>query len=97
MMFGERNFNRFGTWQNWDENNGYINGWDWDTIRWSYGPPAPDRKDTSFYDRRFGSSHPLVFNAAMSDGSVKAIPYPIDLTVFQNLTDRNDGKSPQLP
>ncbi len=101
MMFGERNFNRLGNSQHWDENNGYINSWDWDVIRWSYSSPAFDRKEISppapVYDLRFGSSHPLVFNAAMADGSVKAIPYTIDLTVFKNLTVRNDGKSPQLP
>lgn len=96
LMFGERNFNHRGHWQNWDENNGYINGWDWDTIRWSYQQPAPDRRDNSHYDRRFGSSHPFVFNAALCDGSVKPIPFNIDLAVFKNLTDRNDGKSPQL-
>ena len=31
-----------------------INGWDWDTIRWSYNNPAPDRRDTTYYDLRFG-------------------------------------------
>lgn len=98
MLFGERNFNWLGNSQAYDENNGYYNGWDWDTIRWSYASPAPDRRTRSnAADRRFGSSHPLVFNAAMADGSVKAIPYNIDLIVFRNLTVRNDGKSPQLP
>lgn len=97
MMFGERNFNRRGNSQNWDENNGYINGWDWDTIRWSYQNPAPDRADASYYDLRFGSSHPNVFNVAMADGSVRSIAYNIDLATFRALTARNDGKSPQLP
>lgn len=97
MMFGERNFNRRGNSQNWDENNGYINGWDWDTIRWSYFNPAPDRADASIYDLRFGSSHPNAFSVVMADGSVKAIAYNIDLATFKQITARNDGKVAQLP
>lgn len=97
VMFGERNYNRKGSSQNWDENNGYINGWDWDTIRWSYQKPAPDRNDSSYYDRRFGGPHPGTFVVVMADGSVKPISYEISELVFRQLTIRNDGKAPQLP
>ncbi|WP_425615534.1 DUF1559 domain-containing protein [Anatilimnocola sp. NA78] len=97
LMYSERNFNRrrAGDSNQWDENNGYVGSWDWDTIRWSYSPPAPDRFDDSNYDRRFGSSHLGVMNAAFCDGSVRPIFYHIDFKVFKQLTVRDDGKSPQ--
>ena len=96
LMFGERNFNRLGNSQNYDENNGYINAWDWDTIRWSYSNPAPDRKDSSYYDLRFGGPHPGVFVGAMADGSVRSINYSIDLATFRAITDRFDGAATKL-
>jgi hypothetical protein len=79
------------SWQ-WDENNGYIDGWDWDTIRWGYQVPAPDRYDNSYYDLRFGSSHPTLLNAVFGDGSVRIIRYSVSLTVFQRACARNDGQ-----
>lgn len=91
LMFGERNWNRQGNSTNWDENNGYINGWDWDTIRWSYNNPKPDRRDGSYYDLTFGSSHPAVFLGTMADGSVRSFSFGIDGTTFRYITDRYDG------
>ncbi|EAQ82482.1 DUF1559 domain-containing protein [Blastopirellula marina] len=41
--------------------------------------------------KRFGSAHPSTFNALLLDGSVRALPYTIDLEVFSNLGNRNDG------
>ena len=96
MMFGERNWNRLGNSTHWDENNGYINGWDWDTIRWSYSNPVPDRRDTSYYDLRFGSSHPAVFMVTMADGSVRPIQFSINLATFRAITDRHDGQATGL-
>jgi len=98
LMFAERNFNlkRAGQSNQYDENNGYIGAWDWDTIRWSYARPAPDRRDSTIADRRFGGPHFAVMNAAFCDGAVKPINYQIDFKVFQQITVRNDGKSPQL-
>jgi len=94
LLVGERNFNikRAGQWwAQWDENNGYFNGWDWDTIRWSHGAPAPDRFDNSIYDRRFGSSHPGGLNFVFADGSTRFINFGISLATFQKLSIRNDG------
>jgi prepilin-type N-terminal cleavage/methylation domain-containing protein len=93
LLVGERNFNRARegeSWQ-WDENNGYIDGWDWDTIRWGYEVPARDRRDGSYYDRRFGSSHPAGVQFVLGDGSVRMIYYNISLTTFQRLCNRKDG------
>ena len=94
LMVAERNVNlsRLGDSTQWDENNGYIDGWDWDTIRWGYEVPAPDRRDASFYDRRFGSSHPGVFNGAFCDGSVRIIRFNVGLEAFQRICNRHDGQ-----
>jgi uncharacterized protein DUF1559 len=92
-MIGERNVNvaKLGDSSQWDENNGYIDGLDWDTMRWAYERPAPDRKDSSYYDRRFGSSHPAGFNAVLGDGSVRLISFNITLETFRRLCARDDG------
>ena len=94
LMVGERNVNlaRLGDSSQWDENNGYIDGWDWDTIRWGYEVPAPDRRDDSWYDWRFGSSHIGVLNGVFCDGSVRTIRFNIDLGAFQRICNRQDGQ-----
>jgi prepilin-type N-terminal cleavage/methylation domain-containing protein len=89
IMFGERNFSRKPeavTQQ--DEDNGYFNGWSWDTIRWGTRRPAKDRptglpgeatggpsSPIPAFDHRFGSSHSGVCLLAMCDGSVKTFRY----------------------
>jgi prepilin-type N-terminal cleavage/methylation domain-containing protein len=93
LLLGERNVNvaKLGDYTQWDENNGYIDGYDWDTMRWGYEAPAPDRHDSSYYDRRFGSSHPGGFNAALGDASVRLIRFTISLETFRRLCCRDDG------
>jgi type II secretory pathway pseudopilin PulG len=99
LLLGERNFNmlRRADPTQWDENNGYVSGWDWDTIRWGYAIPAPDRNDMSNADLRFGSSHPNIVQFVLCDGAVKSINYSIDLTTFQGLCHRADKRSPEVP
>lgn len=86
VMFGERNFNRKPQGAQLDEDNGYFNGWSWDTIRWSRtGRPAHDRPlpdpstgnlvTNTTFDRRFGSAHSGICLFAMCDGSVKVFRY----------------------
>jgi prepilin-type N-terminal cleavage/methylation domain-containing protein len=99
LLVGERNWNRKRAGDSlgqWDENNGYIDGWDWDVIRWAYDPPAQDRFDDSYYSLRFGSAHFGLVQFVMCDGGVRPVFYTIDATVFRQLSARNDGKSPQL-
>lgn len=93
LLVGERNVNiaLLGQSWMWDENNGYFDGWDWDTIRWGYDVPAPDRRDDSYYDWRFGSSHRGGVQFVLADGSVRLIAYGVSLTTFQRLCVRNDG------
>ncbi|MDX1948012.1 MAG: DUF1559 domain-containing protein [Pirellulaceae bacterium] len=94
LLVGERNFDRRragDTLGQADENNGYIDGWDWDVIRWGYDPPQSDAKND---DRRFGSSHAGGANFVFCDGGVRMIYYTIDPAVFESLAARNDGVSP---
>ena len=82
------------------DNEGFTSGWDWDIIRWGdqlpvsdhckpLGPPAPVPPQSC--DRRFGSAHGVGVNFAFVDGSVHFITNDVDLTVFQNACQRDDG------
>ncbi len=44
----------------------------------------------------FGSAHPGGFNAAFADGSVHTLSYDIDVFLFNNLGDRQDGNVTDL-
>jgi hypothetical protein len=96
ILVGERNFNRqrMSDPTQQDEDNGYIAGYSWDTIRWGYGIPLADRLDMSDFDTRFGSSHNLIAQFLFCDGSVKSINYGVDLVVFQGACRREDGRAP---
>ena len=84
-----------------DDDSGWVDGWDWDNIRWGYFQPQPDWDDGNPADSdsgnaalhaAFGSSHNGFFNAAMCDGSVRPISFNISLDTFTLLSSRNDGK-----
>jgi len=80
----------------WD-NEGYICGWDWDVIRRGNFRPMPDRIDAGNPEPRFGSSHPGGINVLLGDGSVRFIPYTIDILTFARIWHRADGQSVQVP
>ena len=78
-----------------DDNEGYTDGWDWDTVRETEILPSPDVNDpvnSSHPDSVFGSSHPSGLNAVFADGSVHFITYSIDLNTWRFLGNRNDGQ-----
>ncbi len=92
-----------------DDDGGYIDGWDWDEIRWGYFPPSPDWYDpdpamanpdptsTNVTLRAaFGGSHPGVFMAVFLDGSVRTIRFQVDLTTFGYACSRSD-RQPYSP
>lgn len=103
LMVSEKQLNiaKFGPNQ-WNDDEGYIAGYDEDTVCWALKPPWPDSRDLKDYnnsDGRFGSSHPTLFNAVFADGSVHAVRYDIqsnntagNLGVWQRLCIRNDGQ-----
>jgi hypothetical protein len=74
-----------------DDDQGYVAGWDWDTIRWGQNPPAKDKKGEWTPDR-FGSSHLAGVNIALADGSVRVIRFSIEASVWKRLCSRNDGQ-----
>jgi prepilin-type N-terminal cleavage/methylation domain-containing protein len=99
LMFGERQFNRNPPGPQPDEDNGYINGWSWDTIRFSTtGAPATDRVNSPIAgETRFGGPHSGIVVMAFCDGSVRQLKYSsMSANAFRELTRRADGKSPQL-
>jgi hypothetical protein len=57
--------------------------------------------NNSSYDPQFGavipgSPHFGVVQFVFCDGGVRPVPYTIDLAVFRALSDRRDGKAPEL-
>jgi len=74
-----------------DDNEGYSSGWDHDTVRYTNQQPLPD-PTSGDGAQRFGSSHPNGFNAVLGDGSVRVIPYSINLTIFSYLGNYHDGQ-----
>ncbi len=78
-----------GTRQNY-EDQGWVCGWDWDTVRWGNEPPlAPTNGEYGGY--RFGSYHAGGMNATFSDASVRFIGNSIDQHVFSAMSTR-DGR-----
>ncbi|MCU0880107.1 MAG: DUF1559 domain-containing protein [Pirellulaceae bacterium] len=95
LLVGERNWNRRrrNDTTQLDENNGYICGYDMDTVRWAFRPPAADRNDASNGDTRFGSSHSQVCQFVFADGSTHALNFAIDPSVFQAMAGRKDKRT----
>ncbi|PHR96479.1 MAG: prepilin-type cleavage/methylation domain-containing protein [Blastopirellula sp.] len=92
LMVGEKRLatQNLGKYQG-DDNEGYTSGWDHDVLRSTRRQPLPDPR-TGNGANRFGSSHPGGFNALLVDGSVRFIPYTIELTMFDRLGKRSDGQ-----
>jgi prepilin-type N-terminal cleavage/methylation domain-containing protein/prepilin-type processing-associated H-X9-DG protein len=93
LLIGEKrlNFGLLGTIQS-DDNEGYTCGWDHDVMRFSDRAPLPDGR-TGDGNQRFGGLHPGTFNVVLVDGSVRNLPYTIDLEVFRRIGNRRDGQS----
>jgi prepilin-type N-terminal cleavage/methylation domain-containing protein/prepilin-type processing-associated H-X9-DG protein len=75
-----------------DDNQGYTAGWNYDTMRKTTRPPAPDYFDNRGGDGQglFGSSHQNGINALLADGSVRSISYFVSGKTFQYLGDEAD-------
>jgi hypothetical protein len=111
ILVGERRYNRRAEnneLAHEDEDNGYVAGFTWDTIRWGYfdqgdpqfGGPVIERDDgdgSRNSDTKFGSPHSGVCQFVFVDGSTRAISYTVDGDVFRWLCGRNDKKAPEIP
>jgi prepilin-type N-terminal cleavage/methylation domain-containing protein len=74
----------------WHDDQGWIDGWDPDVVRYTGFQPQRDAKGgVSGYE--FGSAHPVGICGVLVDGSVRMIGYNVDLTAFNNLGHRQDG------
>ncbi|MFM7035485.1 MAG: DUF1559 domain-containing protein [Planctomycetia bacterium] len=102
MLLGEKclNVGLLGRSQT-DDDSGWIDGWDWDNMRWAFVPPAPDWRDSNPavahsgnipLHLAFGSSHAGQFMVAMCDGSVRPVSFSISFDTFQRLASRADRK-----
>ncbi len=103
ILIGEKcmNVGVIGTAQT-DDDGGFIEGWDWDSIRWGWFPPSPDWFNSNPISANdgsniplhaaFGSSHPGGFQAVFGDGSVRLIKFEVDFTLFGYICSRYDGQ-----
>jgi prepilin-type N-terminal cleavage/methylation domain-containing protein/prepilin-type processing-associated H-X9-DG protein len=94
LLVGDKRLNRtpLGKWQE-DDNEGYTAGWDEDTIRSTEWVPKRDYVGSGDGEDMFGSSHPSGINVVFADGSVRDVPYTIDLDIFRRLGNIADGQN----
>jgi prepilin-type processing-associated H-X9-DG protein len=80
-----------------DDNEGYVAGFQHDTIRWALLAPAADYSNADYPPTdlqptyQFGSAHPGAAQFAFADGSVRPVRYSVSLSTFQNICDVKDG------
>jgi len=75
----------------WHDDQGWIDGWDPDTVRYTgYLPQRDSVGGVSGYE--FGSAHASGIQSLFGDGSVRMIRYSVSPTVFNWLGDRQDGQ-----
>ena len=95
MMVSEKRLNpKLYQAGDWDDDQGWIDGWDPDVVRYTGYQPARDDSSKSGYE--FGSAHVAGVNALFGDGSVRMIRYSVDAALFNNLGHRADGQSINL-
>jgi len=77
------------------DNNSAYQGNDWDLNRWTgTGSGRKPRQDTPDYGNcteQFGSAHAVGVHFVFCDGSVHTVNYDIDLTLYTQLGNREDG------
>ncbi len=83
-----------------DDDRGWSDGWDLDTVRSTYCTPHQDSPQDVVGGRSAltpGSAHESGLNAVFADGSVATINYSIDIDTFNRLGHRDDGEVVALP
>jgi len=78
-----------------DDDAGWSDGWDFDTLRLAYCQPTSDSGTTKGAGGSYmsaGSAHTSVFFCAFADGSVHGLNYEIDLETFNKLANKSDGE-----
>jgi len=97
MLAAEKSLSQQDSVRNaWHDDGQIMAGWDPDSIRRADTPPIPDPpQDTD--GRNFGSAHPAGLNVLLGDGSVRHIPFIVDLEIFARIAHRFDGRPFQMP
>jgi prepilin-type processing-associated H-X9-DG protein len=96
IVIGEKRLrpSEYETGNTWDDDAGWMDGWDPDTMRLTNFPYGQDSEIVDFpWDGyKFGSAHAGGMNAVFADGSVRSIGYDIAPAIFNRLGDRRDGE-----
>lgn len=75
-----------------DDDAGWSDGWDFDTLRLASCQPAGDAtKPRGPEVIVAGSSHPSVFICGFADASMRSISYDVDLVMFNRMGNKSDG------
>ncbi len=78
-----------------DDDAGWSDGWDFDTLRLAYCQPTSDSGTTKGAGGSYmsaGSAHTSVFFCAFADGAVHGISYDVDLEAFNKMANKSDGE-----
>jgi len=81
-----------------DDDAGWSDGWDFDTLRLSTcqptsdGSPIQSNVPNDAGVLTAGASHPSTFFCAFADGSVRGLSYDIDLETFNLIGNKADGE-----
>ncbi|MFO0867465.1 MAG: DUF1559 domain-containing protein [Pirellulales bacterium] len=102
LLAGEKYINKVKTGPDCNDDQGYVDGWDNDTICFARGgssgnpvyPPQPNGK-VGGCGLIFGSSHATLM-AVLCDGSVRNISFTIDPTMWLRLCGSQDGQPVNL-
>lgn len=81
---------------NVDDDAGWSDGWDFDTLRLTTCTPAPDSAPITgvgAIQMTAGAAHASVFFCAFADGSVRGVNYDIDLENFNRMAHKSDGET----
>jgi len=104
LMLGEKRLNIAHLGEGaWDDNEGFISGWDQDILRMTTIEPRLDLNvrvrnlQQATAELRFGSSHPTSFNVLLCDGSVHTLSYDVDPLIFYRIGQIADGSPVELP
>ncbi len=78
----------------WYDDQGYIDGWDPDTVRYTGFPITNDFRSLGDWrdGYQFGSSHVNGTHFLFADGTVRFLSETIDADLFNGLGHRSDGK-----
>jgi prepilin-type N-terminal cleavage/methylation domain-containing protein len=71
----------------WSEMYGVANSY----VRFAARGTAIDKRDTCLACHDFGSAHPSGWNASLCDGSIRMVPYSVDLRVLRAYASMDAG------